>query len=315
MEMKYEFLKVNVFTKTKDGGNPLPVMLDARGLSEEEKQHIALGFGYSETAFIEPPENPSHTAKVDIFTPERRLPFAGHPNVGAAYVVGSQATVIGNPVGGPILFEEGVGIVEARLIKEKRKVIGARVKAPKALHVSDEKINPVILAECMSLNAGQVVTGNHQPVFADVGLQFLFAELENLRALQATRIDPEAYERINQRYPQEDGRFSIFVYVRDGEGYENIFARMHSNDRREDPATGSACAAMSALLAHHDPRRDFSTKIKIEQGPKRDQLSQIYLEVKKAKGIVESVWFGGQCVSVERGTIERTGQILRSCCV
>ena len=84
--MQVPFTTVDVFTDRKFGGNPLAVVTDARGLSGEQMQAIAAEFNLAETTFVLPPKNPAHTAEVWIFTPKAEMPFAGHPNVGTAFV-------------------------------------------------------------------------------------------------------------------------------------------------------------------------------------------------------------------------------------
>ena len=85
--MKIPFVTVDVFTDRKFGGNPLAVVLDAQGLSTEQMQAIAAEFNLAETTFVLPPKDPVHTAQVRIFTPKSELPFAGHPNVGTAFML------------------------------------------------------------------------------------------------------------------------------------------------------------------------------------------------------------------------------------
>lgn len=83
----YSFQTVDVFTDTQFGGNPLAVLPDARGLTTEQMAAIAREFNYSETTFVLPPDDSDNTARVRIFTSTSELPFAGHPNVGTAYVL------------------------------------------------------------------------------------------------------------------------------------------------------------------------------------------------------------------------------------
>ena len=90
---EYAYEVVDVFTTTRFGGNPLAVITDARGLEDEVMQRIAAEFGFSETTFVLPPADARHTARVRIFTPTAEVPFAGHPNVGTAYVLARQAGV------------------------------------------------------------------------------------------------------------------------------------------------------------------------------------------------------------------------------
>jgi len=85
--MEAEFHTADVFTDTLHGGNPLAVVPDGRGLSDEQMIAITREFNYSETVFVLPPDDPSHTRRLRIFTPGRELPFAGHPTVGTAHVL------------------------------------------------------------------------------------------------------------------------------------------------------------------------------------------------------------------------------------
>jgi trans-2,3-dihydro-3-hydroxyanthranilate isomerase len=109
--MPYAFHTADVFTDHLHGGNPLAVVPDARGLSDEQMQAITREFNYSETVFVFPPATKAHTRSVRIFTPHSELPFAGHPTVGCAFVL---ATIGEIPLDGGearIILEEGVGPV------------------------------------------------------------------------------------------------------------------------------------------------------------------------------------------------------------
>ena len=98
--MQLEFFTVDVFTDRQFGGNPLAVFPDARGLTAPQMQAIAAEFNLAETTFVLPPQAPGHTAQVRIFTPRAEMPFAGHPNVGTAFVLARQGECHGRPIGG-----------------------------------------------------------------------------------------------------------------------------------------------------------------------------------------------------------------------
>src|SRR6202049_2076841 len=85
--MKLNFVTADVFTDRRFGGNPLAVVLDGHGLATEQMQSIAAEFNLAETTFVLPPRDPRHAAEVRIFTPRAELPFAGHPNIGTAFVL------------------------------------------------------------------------------------------------------------------------------------------------------------------------------------------------------------------------------------
>ena len=95
--MKLDFVTVDVFTDRQFGGNPLAVVPDARGLTSEQMQAIATEFNLSETTFVLPPKDIANTAQVRIFTPRAELPFAGHPNVGTAFVLAGATTGAARP--------------------------------------------------------------------------------------------------------------------------------------------------------------------------------------------------------------------------
>jgi trans-2,3-dihydro-3-hydroxyanthranilate isomerase len=111
------YVTVDVFTTQRFGGNPLAVITDGRGVSTEQMQQIAAEFNYSETTFVLPPEDPKNTARVRIFTPRAEVPFAGHPNVGTAFVLAQQVDVFGKPMGDTFKFEEAAGLVKIELLK------------------------------------------------------------------------------------------------------------------------------------------------------------------------------------------------------
>lgn len=126
--MRRRYVTVDVFTDQPFGGNPLAVVLDAEGLSTAQMQALAAEFNYSETTFVLPPRDPAHAAQVRIFTPNAEIPFAGHPNVGTAFVLAGDGRAAGDMV-----FEETAGLVAMRLLHEGGGVIGAELTAPQRL--------------------------------------------------------------------------------------------------------------------------------------------------------------------------------------
>src|SRR5690242_644598 len=109
--MQRRYVTVDVFTDRAFGGNPLAVVLDAQGLSTAEMQAIAREFNYSETTFVLPPSDAAHDAEVRIFAVNSEIPFAGHPNVGTAFVLASRAKAL--PA--RLLLEEKAGLVPVEI--------------------------------------------------------------------------------------------------------------------------------------------------------------------------------------------------------
>src|SRR5215472_2936731 len=108
--MQIAFVTVDVFTDRKFGGNPLAVVPDATALTGTQMQAIASEFNLAEATFVLPPQDRAHTAQVRIFTPRAELPFAGHPNIGTAYVLAKESERVGGTVNDPIIFEEKAGL-------------------------------------------------------------------------------------------------------------------------------------------------------------------------------------------------------------
>ena len=301
--MAFDYVTVDVFTDTRFGGNPLAVFPDARGIDDVTMQRLAVEFNYSEITFVLPPQDSDHTARVRIFTPAQEVPFAGHPNVGTGFVLGRQGVVFGKSVGDTMIFEEKSGLVEVKLLRRGGEVVESSIAAPNPLHVGGE-VDLETLSACTSLKTEDFNVSVHRPHFVSVGLQFVVAQLDGLKTLASVRPNVTAYSEAKKKYPQPDGRFSIFLYVRTASGIDRLRARMFATDTHEDPATGSASGALAAYLAHIDPRRDMNSRIVIEQGVEMGRHSTISLDVRKSKNCIDRVSVSGQCVPVMRGTIE-----------
>src|SRR5579871_6820009 len=173
--MKLNFVTVDVFTDRPFGGNPLAVVPDARGVTTPQMQAIASEFNLSETTFVLPPEDPAHTAQVRIFTPRAELPFAGHPNVGTAFVLAGAAAGAARPANGDaMVFEEKAGLVPLTLIRDGSAVTGARLAAPQGISIGERIARETVAAAC-SLAPEDIDTRLHEPCVASCGLPLIFA--------------------------------------------------------------------------------------------------------------------------------------------
>ena len=178
--MKRRYVTVDVFTDRPFGGNPLAVVLDAEGLSSSQMQSIAAEFNFAETTFVLPPRDPANTANVRIFTPKAEMPFAGHPNVGTAFVLAHMDTVTGDK----IVFEEIAGLVPMDVVREHGKVIATRLAAPQQLAFGEE-ISPELVAAACALQPGDIETDVHRPIVASCGVPLLFVELKSRALLKS----------------------------------------------------------------------------------------------------------------------------------
>jgi trans-2,3-dihydro-3-hydroxyanthranilate isomerase len=297
--MQRRYITVDVFTDRAFGGNPLAVVLDAGGLSTAQMQAIATEFNYSETTFVLPPQDRAHDAQVRIFTVNREIPFAGHPNVGTAFVLATRA----HQLPARLLFEEGAGLVPVAVLSEQGRVVGAELTAPQPLRRMTE-VGVEQAAACLSLSAADIRTDRHKPQIVSVGLEFLVVEVASRDALKRARPDAAAFEQV---FPC-DGSDAVYFYTRDVPANErpcDLQARMFhpgASGLSEDPATGSATCAAAALLADLDGAREGELSLRIGQGVDMGRPSLLLTRVRKQDGRVAAVHVGGGCVQMMEGT-------------
>ncbi|MCV9998494.1 PhzF family phenazine biosynthesis protein [Pararhizobium sp. YC-54] len=299
------YVTVDVFTSERFAGNQLAVIPDARGLSGAQMQNIAAEFRYSEVTFVLPPEDPLNTAHVRIFTPTMEIPFAGHPNVGTAFVLGNQPGIFGRLAGDVLRFEEKAGIVEAALTRDAGgHVIGAGIFAPQPLSLGPQ-VDSDTIARCASIEAQAICITTHAPVIGSVGLPFAIAEVADIETLARACPNTAAFAEAGRRYQPEDDQFALFLYTRQPENPWHLRARMFAplDNVIEDPATGSASGAVGALLTSLLPARDANVDITIEQGVEMGRRSVIRVTARKSNGQVHSIRIAGQCAAVMSGSI------------
>jgi trans-2,3-dihydro-3-hydroxyanthranilate isomerase len=298
----YEFATVDVFTEHRFGGNPLAVFPDARGLTDAQMQALAAEFNLSETTFVLPPDNPQNHARVRIFTPRTELPFAGHPNVGTGYVLARRDP---NPPE-HLVFEEQAGLVRVHIQRDAAKQItGAQISAPRSLSI-DIALPTDTIAACAGLNEAEVLTTAHSPLVASVGTPFVIAELAGIEALTRASPDLAAFRAAAAQFPAIGTRFALHLYVRlDGDA-TRLRTRMFAplGGILEDPATGSANAALAALLTSLAPGENVDLTYDIEQGIEMGRPSRIVATARKTAEGPVSATVAGSCVPVLRGTVE-----------
>jgi trans-2,3-dihydro-3-hydroxyanthranilate isomerase len=298
----YDFVTVNVFTDQRFRGNPLAVIPDAVGLTDAQMQAIAGEFNLSETTFVLPPADPRHHARVRIFTPQQEMPFAGHPNVGTGYVL---ATMAGDPPE-HYTFEEIAGLVRVHILRDPDGAIsGARVAAPRSLTI-DIGIPVEVVAACASLAEADIATLCHTPLVASVGTPFIIAEVASVEALSRATPDIGAFRTAAAKYPDMASRFALHLYAWVEGDERRIRARMFAplGGVFEDPATGSANAALAALLTSIAPGDNLDLQYAIEQGVEMGRPSLIIASaVKTAEGPV-SASVAGSCVPVMQGRLQ-----------
>ena len=302
MQRRYE--TVDVFTDRLFGGNPLAVVLDADGLSTAQMQAIAREFNYSETSFVLPPADPAHHARVRIFMPTQELPFAGHPNVGTGFVL---ARHFPGPLPESFLFEEQAGLVPVRLLREAGAVCGAELTAPEPLRRL-QRLEAAPVAASLSLDVGDILVARHPPEVVSVGLAFLAVELASRAALRRARADPAALAALLPR----DVASGVYLYTRavgPDEAGTDLQARMFApaDGIAEDPATGSATAAVGALQAALLAEAEAELVLSVGQGVDMGRPSLLRVRASRRGGVVGRVHVGGGCVPVMTGSFRLAG--------
>jgi trans-2,3-dihydro-3-hydroxyanthranilate isomerase len=308
--MQVTFVTIDVFTDRQFGGNPLAVVLDAGGLSAGQMQQIATEFNLSETTFVLPPQNASHTARLRIFTPRAEIPFAGHPNIGTAFALAQEGTCLGRPLASDaMLFEEDAGLVRVELIRDSARITGARLAAPKGLSI-EGTVPAEIVAEACAISAAGIETSHHQPCLAGCGIPFVLAEVKSREILAAAQPRVDVFIR---HLPKEQvNGILLYVHSQDGDGFD-IQARMFDplHGIPEDPATGSANLALTGLLAQLRPEPDLQLALKIGQGFDMGRPSLLEGWAVKKEGAITEIVIGGGCVSMTRGAFALTQINLR----
>jgi len=291
--MKRAFQTVDVFTDRKFGGNPLAVVTEAEGLTTEQMQAIAAEFNLAETTFVLPPKDPAHTAQIRIFTPKAELPFAGHPNVGTAFVLARMGRG-----GDRLVFEEIAGLVPLDVTRADGVVVATRLAAPQPLTLI-ETVAREIVAAAVGLAPGDIVG---EPVVAATGTKFLFAEVVSRAALGKALYHTEVFRK---HLPMER-TVGVHLYVKAAEQGVDLQTRMFAPlfGVPEDPATGAANVTLIGLLAHCDPRTDLTLDKTIGQGFDMGRPSRLDAAAEKKDGKVITTYVGGRCVPMLSGTID-----------
>jgi trans-2,3-dihydro-3-hydroxyanthranilate isomerase len=299
--MQIPFITVDVFTDRKFGGNPLAVVPDGSALTGAQMQAIAGEFNLAETTFVLPPQDPAHTAQVRIFTPRAELPFAGHPNIGTAFVLANENATQGRALTETMIFEEKAGLVRLSLVTEAAAVVGAGLVPPQPLS-RGEAIDAETIAAACSLAASDIESGNHPPCVASCGNPLVFAELKTRAALARARPRAEVF---TTHLPAE--RITgVLLYVHDRrDGFDlqvRMFAPLYGIP--EDPATGSGNVALAGLLASLRPEPDLKLALRIAQGIDMGRPSVLEAGAEKRGGKVIGMTLGGRCVPMMHGVLE-----------
>ena len=301
--MRYQYYTADVFCDRIFGGNPLAVFPRAEGLNVKQMQQIAKEFNLSETVFVFPPTTPTGTRRLRIFTPAAELPFAGHPTIGTAYILGTIGEIALTDAITTIVFEEGVGPIPVKIRAEVGKPVYCELKAAKLPEFGPEPPSIAELAAMLSLETADLLDGENRPQAVSCGVPFLYIPLRDRDALKRAQLNQERWKQLLSNYWASS--VYIFCYDRELEG-SHLRARMFAPAMglAEDPATGAAATALAGYLGIRDRKSDGTLKWVIEQGFEMGRPSILQVEADKENNQIAEIRVGGTSVSVSEGIME-----------
>jgi trans-2,3-dihydro-3-hydroxyanthranilate isomerase len=269
----FRFVVADVFTDVPFAGNQLAVFTDARGIPEERLQPLAREINFSETVFVYPAAGDGH-ARIRIFTPALELPFAGHPVLGTAFVLGGPLQL------DELWLETGAGVVPIRLERDGSRIVFGWMRQPVVEAEGYEQAE-----ELLSL-LGVETSGLPVELYRQ-GPGHVYIELDSPEAVAALRPNSDALLELSP--------YGTVCFARDGEGWKaRVFVPAHGVG--EDPATGSAAGPLALHLVRHG-RIGFGDEIEIHQGAEIGRPSTLFAVARSP----EEVEVGGSAVVVARG--------------
>jgi trans-2,3-dihydro-3-hydroxyanthranilate isomerase len=275
---RFRYVTCDVFTDTPLTGNQLAVFTDARDLDPATMQGLAREMNFSETVYVLPPTVDDADARIRIFTPSQELPFAGHPTLGSAFVLGAPLQKI------VIRLETGAGVVPIELQREGPRIVFGWMEQPLPAW------EPVANAAELLAAVGAAASGLPVERY-DLGPGHVFLELASADEVARLRPNFAALEAATN-----DG---VNCFARDGGRWKTrMFAP--GSGVAEDPATGSAAGPLAVHLARHG-RIAFGEQIEISQGSEILRPSTLYAVAEGSADRLERVRVGGSAVTVARG--------------
>jgi trans-2,3-dihydro-3-hydroxyanthranilate isomerase len=298
--MRLPFYTLDVFTDRTFGGNPLGVFPDATHLPVEAMQQIAREMNLSESVFLGPPQS-GGTARVRIFTPGVEVPFAGHPTIGTAIFLASRLDLSPTEGSATLVLEENVGPVPVEVRFEGGEPVFAWLTTAV---LPEHRPLPFTCGELAAMVglAEDDVCGDLQPEVVSCGLPYSIIPVRSVQALRGAVLDMAAWKRM---LADTDDHHVYLVCPAAGGEAVDVRVRMFApgSGVPEDPATGSAAAALGGYLARSDGRADGVLSWVVEQGVEVGRPSMLYVEVERSSGRTTTVRVGGSAVFVSEGSM------------
>lgn len=304
--MGRRFHILDVFTKVRYGGNQLAVVEDADGLSDDEMLAITREFGFSETVFLQSSENKLASARVRIFTPAQEMPFAGHPTIGTAVLLGEMKNSEKHTdADALLLLEEGLGLVRCAVAMVPGKVSYAEFDAPALPKRVETVPAPEDVADALGLDYADIGFENHKISAAHMSVQFVYVPLRNSTIVRRAKPDFTFWDDVFGELA-DGGAVGVYVYCRDEGGKRPGFhVRMFAPTLgiAEDPATGAAAVGFATVVERFELGSHKVYETRIEQGLEMNRPSLIKLEMDVKDKQVRSIRVGGHAVRVASGEL------------
>jgi trans-2,3-dihydro-3-hydroxyanthranilate isomerase len=291
--MEHRFHTLDVFTTNRFEGNPLAVITDGDGLSNDTMLAIAREMNLSETVFVQKPTDDRALARLRIFTTKQELKLAGHPVVGTWFLLAELGVVPAQEGGVHIMQQTGAGVLPVEIrFKDGRPQRVTMTQTPATFRPT--KINKKQLASALGIS----VSDFHpqlDPQYVSTGVYNLMVPLRNRSALGRIKMNLNELRRLQAKNGTMAYCFAL-------NGTNKAFTRgMLPWELYEDPATGSAAGSLGAYLVQHGKLSPAQT-FYILQGVEMGRPSQIEVAVSQTgKKLVPRV--SGAAVKVFEGTI------------
>jgi PhzF family phenazine biosynthesis protein len=277
---------VDAFTSIPLEGNPAAVV-DGEGIEPDVMQRVALNQHLSETVFLLPPDDAAHDAKLRIFTPDKELPFAGHPTLAAAHIIVTEGRAKA-AAGAPLLLETGAGVIPVVVSDGAPRYTMTQAKPQfRAAAQTREQV-----ASWVGLVPDDIVHVES----VSTGIFWLLAQVKSLDAMM--RIQPDFHAMANE----EVSYFCIGAQQKDAQVHIRTFAP--AAGITEDPVTGSANGCIGALIGKLRllPAADGAISYIAEQGLEMGMPGRIYVRATGADDDL-TIEVGGDAVTVLRGEL------------
>jgi trans-2,3-dihydro-3-hydroxyanthranilate isomerase len=300
-----KFYQADVFTDEPFGGNPVAVLPDASGLTDEELQKIAREMNLSETVFVFPPTDPRAAAKVRIFTPKQEIPFAGHPILGTFYVLGKLKQITLTEPITHLFYECNIGVFPIELRVHKNVILRVVMTQPKPEFLGriDAPDALPTIANALGMDKRAIADAKFPIEVVSTGLPVIILPVRTLTAVRSIVPNPTAITDLCRRHGANG--IMVFTTVTVDE-FSTVHTRMFASPIGilEDPATGSASGALGAYLVQNGVVEvAITTEIISEQGYEMDRPSRIIIQVESDDDMIQEVKVGGEVVMVIEGTI------------